>query len=601
MALKELIEKSAELKQKYEFYTALGYSEKAASVLSYYAYGNDLILNKFFNSLGDEDLLSKVYDFIGDDDMDAVRDRIYKMVAPEIPLYDNVPNSGIRLAKTGRARGFARPLKMAASVADEPMDGAVFAEESAMAVGGVPQVLMEKISTDSYAQIEEKDAKGVFTAPTSTFRMTTTTASMGIVMNQIRNERDIDLSQVRIEEVLNYFDYNSPKPAEDVFEISTEILDKSSDKKILYINAQAKSEMKEHQNIILLLDISGSMSSNNVVTQEAIAVIVSKLKVGDIFSLVTYSSTDETVLKNYAIRSEYDKEYIMGKLLTIKINGYTHGSKGIETAYEIGRHNYDESWNNQVILITDGDLNFGITDKGGLEKLIEEKKKENLFLSVIGTGLWNYQDEKLEVLAKHGNGTYCVINNLEDVKESIDKRYESLTNIVAKDVKAQVEFNPKFVKEYRLLGYENRELNHEDFVNDTVISEPYGSGGHGVALYELTMSDGSVQDTGLKYQTPVVNDSDELCTVKIRYKEPLADESHEIEHVVKLEDGENKNARLAYLLYCISEKLRRSDKLDDADRKFLADAIAEKSYEEFAELNGEKLNCFIEAYTKNNK
>ena len=191
--------------------------------------------------------------------------------------------------------------------------------------------------------------------------------------------------------------------------------------------------------------------------------------------------------------------------------------------------------------------------------------------------------------------------NLEDVKESINKRYESLTNIVAKDVKAQVEFNPKFVKEYRLLGYENRELNHEDFANDTVISEPYGSGGHGVALYELTMSDGSVQDTGLKYQTPVVNDSDELCTVKIRYKEPLADESHEIEHVVKLEDGENKNARLAYLLYCISEKLRRSDKLDEADQKFLTDAIAEKSYEEFTELNGEKLNSFIKAYIKNEK
>ncbi len=154
-------------------------------------------------------------------------------------------------------------------------------------------------------------------------------------------------------------------------------------------------------------------------------------------------------------------------------------------SYELIEEKSAKSVFTSPILITDGDLNFGITSKGGLKSLIEEKKISNLFLSVIGTGLYNYKDDKLEVLAKHGNGTYCVVNDLEDVEVSINKRYIALTNIVAKDVKAQVEFNPRFVKNYRLLGYENRELNHEDFTNDSVISEPYGSGSHGVALYEL--------------------------------------------------------------------------------------------------------------------
>ena len=250
------------------------------------------------------------------------------------------------------------------------------------------------------------------------------------------------------------------------------------------------------------------------------------------------------------------------------------------------------------MLITDGDLNFGITDKGGLKDLIEEKKKSGLFLSVIGTGLWNYKDDKLEVLSKHGNGTYCVVNSLADVTESVDRRYIALTNIIAKDVKAQVEFNPRFVKAYRLLGYENRELSHEDFVDDTVISEPYGSGGHGVALYELEM--GEAAQAGLKYQTAAVTDSDELCTVKLRYKEPLEDVSHEIEAIVFDRDTGTKNAELARLLYCISEKLRGSDKLDEADEAWLKEMVSGGKYKELRS-NADKLTLFVEAMMLNGR
>jgi Ca-activated chloride channel family protein len=215
---------------------------------------------------------------------------------------------------------------------------------------------------------------------------------------------------------------------------------------------------------------------------------------------------------------------------------------------------------------------------------------------VIGTGLWNYKDDKLEALAKHGNGTYCAINSLEDVDESVNRRYISLTNIIAKDVKAQVEFNPKYVKEYRLLGYENRQLQHEDFADDSVISEPYGSGGHGIALYELALNDGDVRNE-LKYQKTVLNDSDELGTVKLRFKEPLSDVSSEIEKIVYPDEKSGNNIKLAYLLYCISEKMRGSDKLDEDDQQFLHEMVADGLYKEFIKTNGEKLEAFVNAFS----
>ena len=461
--------------------------------------------------------------------------------------------------------------------------------------------ILEGLSTDSYEPIEEKDAKNVFTSPTSTFRMTTSNASMGIVFNQIRSGRRVNMDEVRIEEVLNYFDYEAEPPEDAKFAIYTELMEKKGNKKILFIDAEAAKEKKEHQNIILLLDTSGSMDDDNEVTQEAVATVFSKLKAGDRNSLITYSTKDHTWFKGFEIKDSQSKEDLMGIILGIEIEGCTYGSAGIETAYAIGEKYYKPEWNNQVILITDGDLNFGITDKHGLKGLIEEKKKSNLFLSVIGTGLYNYKDDNLEVLSKHGNGTYCVVNNLDDVDESVNRRFIALTNIVAKDVKAQVEFNPRFVKSYRLLGYENRQLNHEDFKNDKVISEPYGSGGHGIALYELEMNEeeNPTASSDLKYQKPVLTDSDELGTMSIRYKEPLSDKSAEIGTAVYNKNHSTQNVQLAYFLYCISEKLRGSDKLDEYDKQFLDVMITSEFYKNFSGPNKEKLEMLLDAYKHN--
>ena len=625
MNLSALIEEDKLIRAKYDYYRSLGYTDYAAAVFSTVAYGyNDLA--SFVQKLtpdkartisdlaawlkdrpetNPEDALSN---YVRDNrPQPAVEERweILANVAAEPPSWASKkakPTSAPRSVEACMAPPVAYERRKSPAERfslDRSYSAPLQASKTASAARSRPsplRVLAEALSTDSYETIEEKSAKSVFTSPTSTFRMTTSNASMGVVFNQLRNGRRINMDQVRIEEVLNYFDYNAEAPENEKFRISTELLPKGDSKKLLYIHAQAAEKTRDHQNIVLLLDVSGSMRSNAAVTQEAIATIFSKLENGDKISLVTYSSEDETVLDGYEIRSKQDKETLMGILFGIRIYGCTYGSAGIETAYKIGASHYHPDWNNQVILITDGDLNFGITSKNGLEKLIEKKKKSNLFLSVIGTGLYNYKDDKLEVLSKHGNGTYCVVNSLSDVEESINRHYIALTNIIAKDVKAQVEFNPRFVKAYRLLGFENRQLNHEDFTNDAVISEPYGSGSHGVALYELEMAaDDSTPASDLKYQTPVLTDSDELGTVKIRYKEPLSDVSHPVEATFRNMDHATANARLAYLLYCISEKLRRSDKLDEADEAYLADMLTDGKYKEIAGTNLEKLEILIDA------
>lgn len=625
MNIENLVNENAATKKKYAYFKSLGYGEKAAQLLAILRYG-DHDMCAFLKDFDEEARLDKLYAWLLErpekDPMQAFRNEMYK-VAPEIreeamrgaapagfgalgSALASIPNAfagamKMAMPASGGIKNLSKATAREGRAMPEPMMDMACAVEEAICEdveeGLVDAAaLSENLATDSYALIEEKDAKNVLTSPTSTFRMTTTTASMGILLNQIRSGRRIDLSQVRIEEVLNYFAFDHGAWEEDAkFRISTERLPKSNGKELLYINVESSDRAKEHQNVILLLDVSGSMSSQSDVTLETLATVVSKLKEGDVLSLVTYSTSDATIFADRVIAGQGEKEDIMGRILGIEITGCTYGSKGIETAYELGKKVYKENWSNQVILITDGDLNFGITEKGGLQDLIEEKKRSGLFLSVIGTGLYNYQDEKLEVLSKHGNGTYCVINSLEDVDYSVNKHYVSLTNVVAKDVKAQVEFNPKFVKTYRLLGYENRALSHEDFKNDKVISEPYGSGGHGVAVYELVMGD-ATQEQELKYQQALLVPSTELCTVKVRFKEPLGEQSEEIAQTVDAPNAKEagKNVKLAYFLYVISEKLRGSERLDDADQEFFKKTVEKHAYKEWAGEGSEALELLLQ-------
>ncbi|MBQ8052868.1 MAG: von Willebrand factor type A domain-containing protein [Lachnospiraceae bacterium] len=600
---------SKEERDYYDYYRSLGYDERTATVLALFTYGSyrdakTTIDTRYQRILGQQSGINNV------GETESVRGRfdrlLHSVTAPASSRKSSNMSSGAPGAKAsldapsflrsarpapspvrGSSAGKEHALRVERFEAEEssmsapveayasaPMDFMAGPAPSSTAsfTGALPSPVLfagRQMETDEYDPIEEKEFRNAFVNMTSTFRMTTNTASAGVVLNQLRSDRRIDTSMVRIEEMLNYFRYQSEKPEAEKFKISHELSASTGGKKLLYINVQGKEEVKERQNIVILLDVSGSMSGNAKKTQAMVATIISKLKAGDKLSLVTYSSRDEVVLKGMRIWEEADKIKALEALLGLAIFGGTYGSAGIETAYEIGKEEYVEGGNNQVILITDGDLNFGITDRGGLEELIEEKKKSNLFLSVIGTGLYNYKDDKLETLAKHGNGVYRTVNNLADVKKCIDEEYASLVNVIAKDVKAQIEFNPEVVESYRLLGFENREISHEDFVNDKVISEPFGSGGYGVALYELVLrGSGKPVESGSKYAKVVTTGSSELGTVKVRYKEPLEDTSKEIEYAIpSVEEIYTDNLRLAYVVYVCAEKLRGSDKITEEDVK----------------------------------
>ena len=594
--------KEQEREEFYNYYLSLGYEHKTAACLSLFTYGSYRFKEFSMDRL--YDALTKGKEYLPHEKLHSrIQMRHSNSYGGAARAYSPPPGSSevctpaydLALRLSPKASKGAKPHGISRSMAGRTIEPEGYAEESYYGALASPFIGMRPdplvlagamgYATDEYEHIEEKDARNTAAEPTSTFRMTTNTASAGIILNQLRNGRRIDRSMVRIEEMLNYFRYESEIPADDMFHLSCEIMDSENDRKYLYINVQGREEVKEHQNIIILLDVSGSMGSNTEQTQAIIATIVSKLGNGDKFTLITYSDDDIVEMEAFSVNGYEDRIRVLEKLLSIEITGCTDGSKGIERAYTIGKKNYIPGGNNQVILITDGDLNFGITDKGGLEELIEKKKKDHLFLSVIGTGLYNYKDDKLEVLSKHGNGVYRTVNNLSDVKKSIDEEYASLVNIIAKDVKAQVEFNPEVVEEYRLLGFENRTLAREDFTNDKVISEPFGSGGYGVALYELKMKTGTAPaDSGLKYSRLVTTGSPEPGTVKVRYKEPLEDKSHELEKVIETAEASfTDNLRLAFIVYVCAEKLRGSDRISDQEI-----TLARKLYEELGPSIREK-------------
>ena len=509
--------------------------------------------------------------------------------------WDNFSDSGASF----ESACFASPDAFAsqAGFSVPTFDSSDLFEQEGSIVNKVSEVVvedfMEKISTDRYEVIEEKGFLSPLTSPTSTFRMTSNTAAFGILRNN--RSRHLDSSMVRIEELLNNFEYKLSKPTKRMFNINTQMCDKPNSKnKLLFVGVQGKDIIPQRQNITLLLDISGSMSSNNVWTQAAMITIVKQLKDNDVLSLVCYSDKDRTVFANKTINKNSLDEFIE-TLYSIEITGCTWGSKGIETAYALANKTYIKDGINRVILMTDGDLNFGITDKGGLKDLILSKKDNGIFLSVLGTGLYNYKDDNLETLAKNGNGNYCTIDCIEDIKENIFDKYNSLVFTIAKDVKAQVEFNPKFVKNYRLLGYENRALKHEDFRNDAVISEPFGCGSYGVALYELEMQDGvSEIKSDLKYQQAVLTDADSICTVSVRYKEPLATESQELSVEVKNKTVEMKdNLLLAYVIVVIGERLRNSKYYNEKDKKFVTDMLYKNGLGDLYDKNADKFQTLM--------
>lgn len=457
---------------------------------------------------------------------------------------------------------------------------------------------LESTRYDKYEHIEETWFMKVLSNPTSTIRTNCNTASMDIIKENICQWYSIDISMVRAEELLNYFNYDLNEPEKNKkFWVTVKLWDKpNSDNKMMLVWIQWEKVLPSRQNIVALLDVSWSMSGNEIQMQWTIMTLISKLNDGDKFSLITYSSDDQTIIDDVTFKKDMIDDLIE-KVLSINIYWCTNWSWALNQAYDLIANNKIEDWVNRVVIMTDWDFNFWDCSIDKIKKLILEKKETWAYLSVVWTWTYNTNDELMETLAKNWNWNYCVVNNLWDVEENIYNKYNKLMFTIATDVKAQIEFNPKFIKSYRLIWYENRTLSHDEFRDDTVIAEPFGCWNYCMALYEVEMSDNNSVDSDLKYQKSEVLDSDDLCTLHIRYKNLWEEESIEETTSILYKDALVENDTdidMAYVIYIVVERLRNSEYASKDDLLEAKRLLKKLEWDKEYTINDDRINVVKE-------
>ena len=399
--------------------------------------------------------------------------------------------------------------------------------------------LDSEANTEEYNSIKENSYVSVAAAPLSTFSIDVDTASYSDLRRRITEGRDIYPESIRIEEMINYFNYDYPEPAEgEPFSVTTELTDCpwNEDTQLMMIGLQAEEiDMSERapMNLVFLIDVSGSMYDENKLplVQKSFALLTENLTAQDRISIVTYAGDDKVVLEG---ADGNDQTAVLEAINALEAGGSTAGAAGITTAYEIAEKYFISGGNNRIILATDGDLNVGVSSEAELTRLVEEKRESGVFLSVLGFGSGNYKDNKMEALADNGNGNYSYIDSLMEARRVLVEEMGGTLVTIAKDVKIQVEFNPAYIKGYRLVGYENRALAAEDFDDDTKDAGEIGAGHSVTALYEVIPVDSPMElsSDDLKYEGNEAAgvENGELLTVAIRYKEPDSDESKLLEY-----------------------------------------------------------------------
>ena len=444
-----------------------------------------------------------------------------------------------------------------------------------------PDFSVSEWNTESYDKPDENGYCLVQTQPLSTFAADVDTASYSNVRRMIENGcslSDIPADAVRPEEFINYFSYDLNKPGRgEKFGITTELSSCpwNDGHSLLFVGMTTQDlDLREapDNNLVFLIDVSGSMSDENKLPllQKSFDELIDALPENGTVSIVTYASGETVVLSGESMKNKQD---IKDAIDSLAAGGATNGEQGIQKAYEIAEKYFIKGGNNRVIMATDGDLNVGISDPDELEDFISEKKKNGVFLSVLGFGMGNYKDDRLERLADCGNGNYSYIDSFFEAKKVLVDEMGSNLVTVAKDVKLQVEFNPTYVNGYRLIGYENRVMDATDFNDDTKDGGEIGAGHSVVALYEIIPS-GSGDALELRYQTGSVTPDktaekseydDEMALVKVRYKEPESDKSGLEEHAViyadTVLDEASDNMKFAGLVAEFAMILGRSEHL----------------------------------------
>lgn len=438
-------------------------------------------------------------------------------------------------------------------------------------------VAYPNFNTESYAHIVENDFLSVIDKPLSTFSIDVDNASYANIRRFINNGNLPPADAVRIEEMINYFNYDYPSPTIEVpFNIVTETATCpwNQDNLLLHIGLQGYSLSTDElpaSNLVFLVDVSGSMNDDNKLPLlvKSLSLLVDRLNEKDQVALVVYAGSSGVVLEPTTCNN---KGIILDALERLEAGGSTNGVGGIELAYELATEYFIEDGNNRVILATDGDFNVGQSSDGELTRIIEEKRDSGIYLTVLGFGMGNYKDSKMETIADNGNGNYFYIDELGEAKKVLVDNLAGTLMAIAKDVKIQVEFNPTVVASYRLIGYENRLLNDQDFKDDKKDAGELGAGHSVTALYELTLSDGTTK-SDLKYQQVDLTDaaykSGELCNLKFRYKPIDSNESIELTQPVFYDaitlDKTSNNFRWSSAVASFGMILRGSQYAGDAD------------------------------------
>jgi len=405
-----------------------------------------------------------------------------------------------------------------------------------------------EFNTEQYNLIAENSFLPTMQNPLSTFSIDVDRASYANVRRFLHDGMLPPADAVRIEEMINYFNYDYPRPAgRDPFEVSMELTECpwNSEHLLTLIGLQGmeiEPEQLPPNNLVFLLDVSGSMNSPDKLPllQSAMRLLVEQLRPEDRVSIVVYAGAAGLVLEPTA-----DKEAILAAINRLNAGGSTAGGAGIQLAYKTAQEHFIRNGNNRVILATDGDFNIGISSDGDLVRLIEKQRESGVFLSVLGFGTGNYKDSKMEQLANKGNGNYAYIDSMREAQKVLVTEMGGTLVTIAKDVRIQIEFNPAQVKAYRLIGYENRMMAAEDFNDDRKDAGELGSGHTVTALYELIPVGADEQipaADALKYQQNTVVDSDELMTVKLRYKQPAGDASELISRSARLDELRSKES-----------------------------------------------------------
>jgi Ca-activated chloride channel family protein len=400
--------------------------------------------------------------------------------------------------------------------------------------------------SEGYDRIDDNPFLEVGANPLSTFSIDVDTASYANVRRFITRSTLPPKDAVRIEEMVNYFDYDYPPPADgEPFSVNVEIAGApwKPDHRLMRIGLKGAPVPRDGRpplNLVFLLDVSGSMGSPEKLPllKQAMRLLVEELRENDQVAIVVYAGASGMVLPR---TSGDQKRVILDALDRLEAGGSTNGGEGIRLAYDHAVAHFIPGGTNRVVLATDGDFNVGVTSQGDLTRLIEERAESGVFLSVLGFGMGNYKDSMLEKLADRGNGNYAYIDSLSEARKVLVREMGSTLVTIAKDVKIQIEFNPAEVSSYRLIGYENRVLRAEDFNDDEKDAGEIGAGHTVTALYEIVPAGAPLDDARsvdpLKYQRPLEAteraSTGELLTVKLRYKEPDGETSRLLQRPVR--------------------------------------------------------------------